>query len=186
MMRSCTVSLALAIITTACSQQKPVVASAPLPAPFPATFTFTATGAADLAMEGTFEGTATYENGWLRVTVPKTTITVPPGNSENWRNLTVRSFVAANYGRGDFTAVAQSRPVNIFRFLNFGATRWTERRTLTLEAPLSFMVPVPPGATAENSRLAFELEWVFVMGSFGDTDSRLAFSGPISPTPPFP
>jgi hypothetical protein len=137
-------------------------------------------------MEGTFEGTATYENGWLKVTVPKTTITVPPGNSENWRNLTVRSFVAANYGRGNWTAVAQSRPVNIFRFLNFGATRWTERRTLTLEAPLSFIVPVPPGATAENSRLAFELEWVFVMGSFGDTDSRVAISGPISATPPFP
>jgi hypothetical protein len=186
MNRSITTILAAAALAAACSRQTPVVAPNPAPTPFPASFSFTATGAADLAMQGTFEGTATYENGWLTVTVPKTTITVPPGNSENWRNLVVRSFVAANYRRGDYTAVAQSRPVNVFRFLNFGATRWTERRTLTLEAPLSFVVPVPPGATAENSRLAFELEWVFVMGSFGDTDSRVAISGPISATPPFP
>jgi hypothetical protein len=137
-------------------------------------------------MQGTFEGTATYDNGWLTVSVPKSTVTVPAGNSENWRNLTVRAFVAANNGRGNWTAVAQSRPVNVFRFLNFGATRWSERRTLTLEAPLSFTVPVPPGATAGTSRLAFELEWVFVMGTFGDTDSRIAFSGPIAATPPFP
>jgi hypothetical protein len=186
MNRSITTILAVATLAMACSRQAPVVTSTPAPTPFPVAFSFTATSQTDLAMEGTFEGTATYENGWLKVTVPKTTITVPPGNSENWRNLTVRSFVAANYGRGNWTAVAQSRPVNIFRFLNFGATRWTERRTLTLEAPLSFIVPVPPGATAENSRLAFELEWVFVMGSFGDTDSRVAISGPISATPPFP
>jgi hypothetical protein len=137
-------------------------------------------------MEGRFEGTATYENGWLMVNVPKSMVTVPPGNSENWRNLTVRAFVAANYARGNWTAVAQSRPVNIFRFLNFGATKWSDRRTLALEAPLSFVVPVPPGATADNSRLAFELEWVFVMGTFGDTDSRIAFSGPISAIRPYP
>ena len=186
MTRSFTMSLAVAALATACSRQQPIVAAAPTAAPFPVAFSFSAIGEADLAMQGTFEGTATYENGWLKVTVPKTTITVPPGNSENWRNLTVRSFVAFNYGRGNWTAVAQSRPVNVFRFLNFGRTNWTERRTLTLEAPLSFLVPVPPGATAENSRLAFELEWVFVMGSFGDTDSRVAFSGPISAMPPFP
>ena len=176
-------ALAVAMLATACSRQKPVVAAAP--SPFPAVFTFTAKGTADSLMQGTFEGTATYANGWLTVNVPITTITVPPGNSENWRNLTVRSFVATNYP-GDWKAIAQSRPVNIFRFLNFGATRWSERRTLTLESPLSFTVPVPPGATAANSRLAFELEWVFVMGSFGDTDSRIAFSGPITATPPFP
>jgi hypothetical protein len=172
------------MLATACSRQAPVVA--PAPSPFPVSFSFRAVSAADSAMEGIFEGSATYQNGWLTVTVPKTTITVPAGNSENWRNLTVRAYVAANYNRGNWTAVAQSRPVNVFRFLNFGATRWTERRTLTLETPLSFLVPVPPGATAENSRLAFELEWVFVMGSFGDTDSRIAISGPISATPPFP
>ena len=178
------VLLAAAIFASACSRQKPAVA--PTPAPFPSAFTFTATSAADSAMQGTFEGTATYENGWLTVTVPKSTITVPPGNSENWRNLTVRAFVAANYERGNWTAVAQSRPVNVFRFLNFGATKWSDRRTLTLEAPLSFVVPVPPGATADHSRLAFELEWVFVMGTFGDTDSRIAFSGPISSARPYP
>lgn len=175
--------VAVAVLATACSRQKPAVA--PAPASFPATFAFTATSSADSAMEGRFEGTATYDQGWLTVSVPRTTITVPAGNSENWRNLTVRAFVATNYQRGDWKAIAQSRPVNIFRFLNFGATKWSERRTLPLEEPLSFTVPVPPGATAANSRLAFELEWVFVMGTFGDTDSRIAFSGPISATPPF-
>jgi hypothetical protein len=184
MTRSSIVALAAVTLAAACSHPKPVVT--PGPTPFPATFSFTATSPADTAMQGTFEGTATYANGWLTVTVPKTTVTVPPGNSENWRNLTIRAFVATDYQRGDWKAVAQSRPVNVFRFLNFGATRWSERRTLTLEAPLSFIVPAPPGATAKNSRLAFELEWVFVMGSFGDTDSRIAISGPISPSQPFP
>ena len=184
MKRSIITPMAVATIAAACSRQAPVVV--PAPAPFPATFTFTATSPADSAMQGAFEGTATYENGWLTVSVPKTVITVPPGNSENWRNLTVRAFVAKDFRQGDFKAVAQSRPVNVFRFLNFGATRWSERRALTLEAPLSFTVPVPPGATAANSRLAFELEWIFVMGSFGDSDSRIAFSGPISAAQPYP
>jgi hypothetical protein len=170
--------MAAAILAAACSHQRPVVA--PAPEPFPPSFAFVAESVVDSAMQGTFEGTATYSGGWLTVSVPKTTVTVPPGNSENWRNLTVRAFVATHYP-GDWKAVAQSRPVNVFRFLNFGATQWSERRTLTLETPLSFLVPVPPGATAANSRLAFELEWVFVMGTFGDTDSRIAFSGPISP-----
>jgi hypothetical protein len=176
--------MAVATFAAACSHQPPVVA--PALSPFPAEFAFTATSPVDSAMQGTFEGTATYANGWLTVTVPKSVVTVPAGNSENWRNLTVRAFVAANYRMGNWTAVAQSRPVNVFRFLNFGATRWSERRTLALESPLSFVVPVPPGATAANSRLAFELEWIFVMGTFGDTDSRIAFSGPISASPPFP
>jgi hypothetical protein len=183
-MRIANIMMAAAVLcAAACSRQKPVLALAP--SPFPATFAFTASSSADSAMEGRFEGTATFNQGWLTVSVPRTTITVPAGNSENWRNLTVRAFVATNYQRGDWKAIAQSRPVNIFRFLNFGATKWSERRTLLLEEPLSFTVPVPPGATAANSRLAFELEWVFVMGTFGDTDSRIAFSGPISATPPF-
>jgi hypothetical protein len=63
----------------------------------------------------------------------------------------------------------------------FGGTNAGERRTLAVEEPLSFLVPVPPGASLATSRLAFELEWVVVMGSFGDTDSRIAFSGPIPP-----
>jgi hypothetical protein len=151
-----------------------------------ATFTFTATSPADSLMEGSFQGSATYANGWLTVSVPKTVITVPPGNSENWRNLTVRAFVATDYQRGNRKAVAQSRPVNVFRFLNFSATRPSERRSLTLEAPLSFLVPVPPGATASTARLAFEIEWVFVMGTFGDTNSRIAISGPIQSDQPFP
>jgi hypothetical protein len=175
--------LAAALFAAACSHQRAAVT--PAPAPFPAAFAFTATSTPDSAMEGRFEGTAVYDQGWLTVSVPRTSITVPPGNSENWRNLTVRAFVATNYQRGEWKAVAQSRPVNVFRFLNFGATTWSERRTLVLEQPLSVVVPVPPGATAANSRLAFELEWVFVMGTFGDTDSRIAFSGPISAPPPF-
>src|SRR5689334_21846153 len=103
MTRSFLVGMAAAVLTAACSHQKPMVA--PVPAPFPATFTFTAIGPADSAMQGTFEGNATYDNGWLTVTVPKSTITVPAGNSENWRNLSVRAFVAANYGRGNWKPV---------------------------------------------------------------------------------
>ena len=110
--------LAAALFAAACSHQKPAVT--PAPSPFPATFTFTATTSADSAMEGRFEGSAVYDQGWLTVSVPRTSITVPPGNSENWRNLTVRAFVATNYQRGEWKAVAQSRPVNVFRFLNFG------------------------------------------------------------------
>ena len=180
------IAVAVAVLATACSRSKPVVAPPPAPTPFPVSFAFVATSAADSAMQGTFEGTASYDKGWLTVRVPRTTVTVPPGNSENWRNLTVRAFVATDYRPGAWKAVAQSRPVNVFRFLNFGATKWSERRTLELEQPLSFLIPVPPGATAATSRLAFEMEWVFVMGAFGDTDSRIAFSGPISATPPFP
>jgi hypothetical protein len=168
--------------SAACSQARP--ATVPTPAAFPDSFSFVATSPADSAMQGTFEGTATYSGGWLTLTVPKVTITVPPGKAENWRNLTIKAFVASDFRLGDWKAPAESRPVNVFRFLNFGATNWAERRTLTLETPLSFVVPAPPGATAATSRLAFELEWVVVMGSYGDTDSRIAFSGPISAAPP--
>jgi hypothetical protein len=177
-------ALAMVFLSAGCSRARPAIV--PAPAPFPASFSFVATSPADSAMQGTFEGTATYDASWLTVKVTRVTITVPPGRAENWRNLTVRAFVASNFRPGDWKALAQSRPVNVFRFLNFGATNWSERRTLILEEPLSFVVPVPPGATSATSRLAFELEWVVVMGTFGDTDSRIAFSGPISTTPPFP
>jgi hypothetical protein len=156
----------------------------PVPAAFPDSFSFVATSPADSAMQGTFEGTATYEAGWLTLKVPRVTITVPGGKAENWRNLTIKAFIASNFARGDWKAPAESRPVNVFRFLNFGATNWAERRTLTLETPLSFVVPAPPGATPATSRVAFELEWVTVMGSYGDTDSRIAFSKAIDTGPP--
>ena len=168
------------VAATGCRRAHPVVAAAP--APFPAQFTFVARSAADSAIEGTFEGTAAYDKGWLTVSVPRAVVTVPPGKPENWRNLTVRSFVATDYP-GAWRAVAQSRPVNVFRFIDFGSKPWSERRTFALETPLAFQVPVPPGAVAARTRLAFELEWVVVLGTFGDTDSRIVFTAPI-PVPP--
>jgi hypothetical protein len=176
------VVVAVAIVATACSHAKPAVVT-PAPAPFPASFAFTATSAVDTTgLQGTFEGTATYADGWLTVSVPRATLTLPPANPENWRNVTVRAFLATDYRRGDWKAVAQARPVNVFRFMNFSnRDKWGQRQTLPLEQPLSFMVPVPKGATAATSRLAFEIEWVFVMGAYGDTDQRIAFSGPIPP-----
>ena len=171
-------SAAVVLSVGACSRQKPVVAPAPAP---PLTFQFVAATAADSAMEGTFEGTATLEKNWLTVVVPRSRITVPPGNSENWRNLTVRVFLATDYQPGPWKAVAQSRPVNVFRFIDFGRTNWSERRTLPIEQELRFMVPVPPGASLVTSRLAIELEWIFVVGEYGEADSRIAFSGPLPP-----
>lgn len=172
------VFIAAIILAAGCSRARPAAVPAPAPA-WPQRFDFVAETVADSAMEGTFEGSATFDGGWLTITVPRATVTVPPGNSENWRNLTVRAFVASDYRPGEWKALAQSRPQNIFRFLDFGSTPWSARRTLPIEKPLSFVVPVPPGATAATSRIAIELEWVFVMGTFGDTDSRIAFSGPI-------
>jgi hypothetical protein len=178
--------LAVAMLAAACSRAKPVVAPAPPPPPFPASFVYTARTSAD-SIEASFEGTATYSSGWITVSVSRSVITLPPGNPENWRNLTVRAFLATDYRPGDWKAVAQSRPVNVFRFLNFSnRDKWAQRQALALEQPLSFVVPVPPGATAATSRLAFEIEWVYLMGAYGDTESRIAFSGPISATPPFP
>lgn len=159
---------------------------APTPVLWPQEFAFVAETGADSALQATVGGTATFDRGWLRVTVPRVVVTVPPGNPENWRNLTIRPFIATDYRPGDWKAVGESRPVNVFRFIDFSATRWSERRTVSVDQPLSFLVPIPPGAAPATSRLAFELEWVVVMGSFGDTDSRIAFSGPISTRPAVP
>jgi hypothetical protein len=175
-----TVAIAVAVLSIgACSRQQPVVA--PAPPPPPPTFQFVAVTGADSAMEGRFEGTATLADNWLQVVVPRSTITVPPGNSENWRNLTVRAFLATDYQPGLWKAVAQSRPVNVFRFIDFGRTNWSDRRTLPIEQEFRFMVPVPPGASLATSRIAIELEWVFVVGEYGETESRIAFSGPLPP-----
>ena len=172
-------ALAMAVFAAGCSRPKPDVV--PAPPPPPPVFQFVASSVPDSAMQATFEGTAKVENNWLTVVVPRAIITVPPGNSENWRNLTIRAFLATDYQPGAWKAVAQSRPVNVFRFIDFGRTNWSERRTLPVEQPLQFMVPVPPGATLTTSRLAFEVEWIFVVGEYGEADSRIAFSGPITP-----
>lgn len=164
-----------------CSRARPT--PVPTPAAWPQEFAFVAETGVDSALQATVAGTATLDRGWLRVTVPRAVLTVPPGNPENWRNLTIRPFIATDYRPGDWKAVAESRPVNVFRFIDFSATRWSDRRTVSIEQPLTFLVPIPPGALAATSRLAFELEWVVVMGSFGDTDSRIAFSGSISAAP---
>jgi hypothetical protein len=178
-------SAALLLLVAGACAKAPKVAPLPSPCgpgqrnPERGTWQFVAQSRPDSAMEGRFEGTATLENNWITLVVPRAMLTVPPGNSENWRNLTVRAFFATDYCSGTWKAVAQARPVNVFRFIDFGSTKWTERRTLPIEEPLRFVVPIPPGAAFSTSRLAFEIEWVYVFGTFGDTESRFAFSGPI-------
>jgi hypothetical protein len=162
----------------ACSRQKPVVT----PSPF-SPFTFVAETEGDSVLEGRFEGTATASGSWLTVVVPRGLVTVPPGEAATWRNLTVRAYLATDFKRGEWKAVAQSRPVNVFRFINFGQSNSGVRRTLPLEEPLTFMVPIPAGATAATSRLAIELEWTYAVGRYGETDTRIAFSGPLSMAP---
>ena len=177
-------ALATLLLAGACGKRPAVV---PLPSPCgpgqrnpsAGTWQFVAQSRPDSAMEGRFDGTATIEKDWISVVVPRAMLTVPPGNSENWRNLTVRAFVATDFCSGNWKAVAQARPVNVFRFIDFGRTKWSERRTVSVDEPLRFLVPIPPGASLSTSRLAFEMEWVYVFGTFGDTDSRFAFSGPI-------
>lgn len=169
---------ALLIVVGACSRSRPVVA----PAPYSGTFTFAAQSSADSTLEGRFEGTATVANGWMTVSVPAPQITIAGGPAERWRSLTVRAFLATDFKPGAWKAVAQSRPVNIFRFIDYSRANRNDRRTVVLETPLTFMVPIPPGAPLATSRLAFELEWVFVVGNYGETDSRIAFSGPLPVT----
>jgi hypothetical protein len=179
--RALLATTALAVAASGCARSKPTVS----PKPYSGTFSFIAQTGADSALEGRFEGTASVENNWVTVEIPRTILTIPPGSPENWRNLTVRAFLATDYQPGSWKAAVQSRPVNVFRFIDFSRTENTVRRTLPLETPLRFLVPVPPGASLATSRLAFELEWTFVMGSYGDTDSRIAFSGPL-PVPAGP
>lgn len=149
------------------------------PAPLSGTFAFLAQTPSDSMMEGRFDGTVTIENNWLTVEIPRGIITIPPGPPENWRNLTVRAFLATDYQPGLWKASVQSRPVNVFRFIDFPQNGNDRRRTIPLGTPLRFLIPIPPGASLETSRLAVELQWVYVMGSAADTESRIAFSGPL-------
>ncbi len=165
----------LLVVASACSRAKPVVT----PTAAASAFAFVAQTATDSAMEGKFEGTITVENNWLTVEIPRGIVTVPPGPPENWRNLTVRAFLATDYKPGIWKASVQSRPVNVFRFIDFTRSQNEQRRTLPLETSLRFLVPIPPGASLATSLLAIELEWIYVMGTAADTESRIAFSGPL-------
>jgi hypothetical protein len=165
----------LALVASACTRQRPT--TQPLPS---GSFQFGAETPRDSALNGRFEGTAVLANGWMTVTIPRAVLDFPPGRAENWRNLTVRAFAATDVERGPWQAVAQSRPVNIFRFVEFAKTRDTDRRTLPIDAELQMMVPVPPGAALATTRLGIELEWIFIQDGYGETDSRIALTRPIA------
>jgi hypothetical protein len=171
--------VAALMLAQACSRPRPAV----MPAPTRTTFDFMAQSAVDDMLQGRFEGSATMDSGWMVVQIARSAITIPPGPAQNWRNLTVRAFLATDYTPGAWKAVAQSRPVNVFRFIDFARTREDERRTIPIDTTLRFMVPIPPGASLTTSRLAIEMEWVFVVGEYGETESRIAFSGPLLPRP---
>lgn len=169
------IAVAVIVAAGACARTRPVTG----PAPLSGTYAFVAQTEADSAMEGRFEGTITFGNNWLTVDILRTVITIPPGPPENWRNLTVRAFVATDYQPGWWKASVEARPVNVFRFIDFSRTQNTDRRTLPVQTPLRFVVPVPPGASVATSRLALELQWIYVLGTAADTESRIAFSGPL-------
>ena len=168
--------VALVAVAVAACSHKPPPAITPAPRQ---TFEFTAESSPD-SVRLRVTGNATIDSGWIRVQVVETQVTLPAGRAENWRGLTVRSMLATDYRRG-WTSVAQARQVNVFRFLDFSKSPSEGPRSLKVEQPLSFMVPIPPGAVLADARLAFELEWVFIYSGYGETESRVAFSGPIVP-----
>lgn len=166
---------AMILAAGACTRSKPAIQ--PLPS---AAFQFAAETSRDSALTAKFEGTAVLANGWITVIIPRAMLDLPPGRPENWRNLTVRAFAAADYNYGDYKAPVQSRPVNVFRFIDFSKTNNAERRTLPVDTELRFTIPIPPGATLTTTRLGIELEWIFIQDGYGETDSRIAFSKPIA------
>ena len=163
------------LIATACTRSRPI--TQPLPS---ASFPFVAETPRDTALGARFEGTVVLAGGWMTVVVPRAMMDFPPGRPENWRNLTVRAFAATDVDRGPWKAVAQSRPVNVFPFIDFGRAHGTDRRTLPVDSELRLMVPIPPGASLSTTKLGIEVEWIFVQDGYGETDSRIAFTRPIA------
>src|SRR4051812_47831708 len=89
-------------LLAACSSQKPKVTPAPaFELPF-------AVETPPDSVRGRFVGTIRRDGGWLDVTIDTAMVDLPPGPAELWRGLTIRPFVAADYGRGDFKAPAES------------------------------------------------------------------------------
>ena len=149
-----------------------------------ATTSFVAQGVPDPQVEGRFEGTATIRGGWIHIVVSKAQLVLPPGDRETWRNLRVRAFLAVDYNQGSWTAAVESRPVIVWRFMDWPANSPAgTRRTVPLNDTLRFLVPIPPGANLSTSRLAFETEWTFAVAGYGETDSRFAFT-PLTPSRP--
>lgn len=158
--------------------------SAPTPSPSQ-TMSFAIQTGRDTIVEATIDGTAVIRDGWISVVVPKATLTFPPGPAERWRSLTIRSFVAADYGLGTWKAPVESTPINVWRFMGFPRVPVDQGRiSITLNDTLRFTVAIPPGASLTTSRLAFEVEWVTLYKGYGQTESNYGFSRPLAPPSP--
>ena len=169
-----------ALVLSACSRNPPPVE--PL---LGETISFTALTSRDSIVEGTFEGMAVSRDGWVDVVLSKTTLTFPPGPPERWRSLTIRSFVAVDYRRSGWRAPVESTPVNVWRFLTFPRGPAPKGRTsITLDSALHYLIPVPPGASLDTSRLGFRVEWVTLYNGYGETESNFGISGPLVRTRP--
>lgn len=167
------------LLVSACARNAPRIE--PVPAQ---TITFSAQTRPDSMVEGAFEGTAVISDGWISVVV-KPTLTFPAGPHERWRSVTIRSFVAADYGQGTWRAPIASMPVNVWRFLDFTRGKTARGRTsIAIPDTLRFQVPIPKGAALSTSRLAFEVEWVSLYKDYGETEQNYAFSGPLTVTRP--
>jgi hypothetical protein len=171
--------LAVLVSAAACSHQAPVTVPVPAPA---LSLPFSIATPED-TVRGYFKGTARQTGTWIDVTIDTATVDVPAGRPELWRGLTVSAFVAADFNRGDFRAPAEARPVNVFRFLDFSKSDYGAKRTVRIESPLHFLVPIPPGAALSAARLGIQMEWVFPYGGYGESDTRLAFTQPLVPPP---
>jgi hypothetical protein len=172
-------SVFVVLLAAACSHPATAVVR---PAP-PLTLPFSVSTPDD-SVRGHFKGTARQDGNWIDVTIDTAVVDLPPGRPELWRGLEISAFIAADYNRGDFKAPAQSRPVNVFRFLDFSRTDNAGRRTLRIDTPLHFLVPVPSGALLGASRLGIQMQWVFAFGGYGESDSRIAFTSFLVPPAP--
>jgi hypothetical protein len=156
------------------------------PNPLPSTertMSFSIQTGRDTIVEATFDGTAVIRDGWISVIISKATLNFPPGPPDRWRSLTVRSFVAADYGRGTWKAPVESTPINVWRFMEFPRIAPTNRNRIEiiLTDTLRFTVAIPPGASLATSRLGLEVEWVTLYNGYGQTESNVGFSAPLAP-----
>jgi hypothetical protein len=158
----------------------------PKPLAGDATFAFTAETPADTVLTGTFAGTATIHDQYISVVIPRASISFPAGEAMRWRGLVIHAFVAADFAGGSWRAPVESRPTNLWRFLDFPPRPLAVRTSIALNEPLRFLVPIPPGTDLAKARLALEIEWVSLFARTGETvlkygqpESNIAFSGPI-------
>src|SRR4051812_6596495 len=107
---------AIAVLLTAAG----ACAHHPQIAPTPdATFDFTAATTVDTVLTGSFAGNATIHEQYISVVIPRASISFPPGEAMRWRGVVLHAFVAADYTGGSWTAPVETRPTNLWRFLDF-------------------------------------------------------------------